>query len=223
MDHWRAQRIHRRSVMTDMVSTFWSSLWAELAASFTATPPLVSAVRMAAALILGGAIGFEREWHHKPAGLRTHMLISIASALFALIALELVDVTRAEGVDSGARSDLTRLIGAVTSGVAFLAAGSIVISGQRVKGLTTGAGMWLAGAVGLACGAGRIGLAALATLLTVCVLWIFRRVEERVIAFEERYAQKTLPPPRQPHRTGPHTGPLHRRGRAKGAQPDPMD
>lgn len=209
--------------MTDMLSTFWSSLWAELAASFAATPPLVSTVRMVAALILGGAIGFEREWHHKPAGLRTHMLISIASALFALIALELVDVTRAEGIDSGARSDLTRLIGAVTSGVAFLAAGSIVISGQRVKGLTTGAGMWLAGAVGLACGSGRIGLAALATVLTVCVLWIFRRVEERVIAFEERYEQKTLPL-RPPHRTGPHnTGPLHRSRRAKGAQPDPMD
>lgn len=163
-----------------------SNLWSDLAASFTATPPSVAAMRMVAALILGGAIGFEREWHHKPAGLRTHMLISIASALFALICFELVDISRSEGADSGARSDLTRLISSVTSGVAFLAAGTIIISGQQVKGLTTGAGMWLAGAVGLACGSGRIGLAALATVLTVIVLWVFRKIEARVDRLEER-------------------------------------
>ncbi|WP_374291588.1 MgtC/SapB family protein [Paenirhodobacter enshiensis] len=167
-----------------------ANMWSDLAASFTATPPSVAALRMIAALILGGAIGFEREWHHKPAGLRTHMLIAIASALFALIAFELVDITRAEGPESGARSDLTRLISSVTSGVAFLAAGTIIISGQRVKGLTTGAGMWLAGAVGLACGCGRIGLAGLATLLTLLVLWIFRKIEARVDKLEEEIERK---------------------------------
>lgn len=163
-----------------------SRLWSDLAASFTATPPSVAAFRMVAALALGGAIGFEREWHHKPAGLRTHMLIAIASALFALITFELVDISREDGADSGARSDMVRLIGAVTSGVAFLAAGTIVISAGQVKGLTTGAGMWLAGAVGLACGCGRIGLAALATAMTVVVLWVFRRLEARVDRFEDR-------------------------------------
>lgn len=188
-----------------------SRLWSDLAQSFTATQPSVAALRMIAALVLGGAIGFEREWHHKPAGLRTHMLIAIASALFALIALELVDLTRTEGPDSGARSDLTRLIGAVTSGVAFLAAGTIVVSGQRVKGLTTGAGMWLAGAVGLACGCGRIGLAGLATLLTVLVLWVFRKIEARVDRFEA-----SIHP-------DPDFGPPLRKEHHKAAQVDPMD
>lgn len=188
-----------------------SNLWSDLAHSFTATPPSVAAMRMVAALVMGGAIGFEREWHHKPAGLRTHMLIAIASALFALIALELVDVTRVEGPDSGARSDLTRLIGAVTSGVAFLAAGSIVVAGQQVKGLTTGAGMWLAGAVGLCCGCGRIGLAALATLLTVIVLLVFRKIEARVDRFEDRIAPD------------PDVGPPLRKQTHKAAQVDPMD
>ncbi len=179
-------------------------LWADLAASFTATAPSVAALRMIAALIMGGAIGFEREWHHKPAGLRTHMLIAVAAALFALIALEIVEISRAEGAESGARSDLVRLIGAVTSGVAFLAAGSIVTAGAHVKGLTTGAGMWLAGAVGLACGTGRIGLAALATGITLVVLWGFRRIEERLEnksaleAAEEREA----PLGTRPHRPG---------------------
>lgn len=157
-----------------------SQLWTDLSGSFTATPPSVATMRMLAALALGGAIGFEREWHHKPAGLRTHMLIAVAASLFALIALELVDISRAEGAASGARSDIVRLIGAVTSGVAFLAAGTIITSGGRVRGLTTGASMWLAGAVGLACGTGRVGLGALATGITVIVLWVFRRIEERL-------------------------------------------
>jgi len=157
-----------------------SQLWTDLSDSFTATAPSVATMRMLAALALGGAIGFEREWHHKPAGLRTHMLIAVAAALFALIALELVDISRTEGAASGARSDIVRLIGAVTSGVAFLAAGTIITSGGRVRGLTTGASMWLAGAVGLACGTGRIGLGALATGITVTVLWVFRRIEERL-------------------------------------------
>jgi len=157
-----------------------SQLWTDLSDSFAATPPSVATMRMLAALALGGAIGFEREWHHKPAGLRTHMLIAVAASLFALIALELVDISRTEGAASGARSDIVRLIGAVTSGVAFLAAGTIITSGGRVRGLTTGASMWLAGAVGLACGTGRIGLGALATGITVTVLWVFRRIEERL-------------------------------------------
>lgn len=179
-------------------------LWADLAASFTATAPSVAALRMIAALIMGGAIGFEREWHHKPAGLRTHMLIAVAAALFALIALEIVEISRAEGAESGARSDLVRLIGAVTSGVAFLAAGSIVTAGAHVKGLTTGAGMWLAGAVGLACGTGRIGLAALATGITLVVLWGFRRIEERLEnkSALEAAEERETPLVRRPHRPG---------------------
>lgn len=181
-------------------------LWSDLAASFTATPPSLAALRLVAAMVLGGMIGFEREWHHKSAGLRTHMLIAVAAALFALIALELVEISRAEGADSGARSDIVRLIGAVTSGVAFLAAGSIFSAGGKVKGLTTGAGMWLAGAVGLACGIGRIGLAALATLLTVLVLWLFRAIERRV---EGKDGAPTDTPEPDTHRAAkPQTDPM---------------
>lgn len=166
-----------------------SNLWNDLATSFSATQPSVAAMRLIAALVLGGAIGFEREWHHKSAGLRTHMLISIAAALFALIAFELVALTEAtDGADGGARHDILRLIGAVTSGVAFLAAGSIIVTGRLVKGLTTGAGMWLAGAVGLACGSGSIGLAALASVLTVIVQWLFRVLEDRIEHKSEREA-----------------------------------
>ncbi|MGD9917570.1 MAG: MgtC/SapB family protein [Paenirhodobacter sp.] len=188
------------------------ALWTDLADSFTATPPSVATLRLLAALALGGAIGFEREWHHKPAGLRTHMLISVAAALFALIALELVEISRTEGAASGARSDIVRLIGAVTSGVAFLAAGTIITAGGRVRGLTTGASMWLAGAVGLSCGTGRIGLGALATLITVTVLWVFRRIEERLESPAARAmnedADMPLTPDGDAHRRHPPSDPM---------------
>ena len=72
------------------------------------------------------------------------------------------------------KSDPLGLIEAVTSGVAFLAAGSIIVSGGKVRGLTTGAGMWIAGAIGLACGIGQIGLAIIATGMLVPILWLLR-------------------------------------------------
>ena len=73
-----------------------------------------------------------------------------------------------------------RLIEAVTAGVAFLAAGSIITSGGRVTGLTTGAGMWMAGAIGLACGSGLLPLAILAAVLAIAVLWLLRRMSRRI-------------------------------------------
>ncbi|OSP56686.1 MgtC/SapB family protein [Pseudoruegeria sp. SK021] len=127
-----------------------------------------ASLRLIAALILGGVIGIDREVRTKPAGLRTHMLVSVAACLFALIAIDLMNFGIETETDL--RLDPLRLIEAVTAGVAFLAAGSIITSGGKIKGLTTGAGMWMAGAIGLACGVGSLGLAALATVLCVIIL-----------------------------------------------------
>lgn len=129
-------------------------------------------IRFDMALLLGGLIGWEREANARAAGLRTHMLISLAAALFTVIAMEL---THIEGDPSAAMAyDPGRLIEAVTSGVAFLAAGSIVINGINVRGVTTGASMWLVGAIGLACGTGDLLLATMATFLALIVLWLVR-------------------------------------------------
>ncbi|AUM75568.1 MgtC/SapB family protein [Paracoccus jeotgali] len=131
-------------------------------------------IRMAMALLLGGLIGWDREANAKSAGLRTHMMISLAAALFTVIALEL---THIEGDPQASMSyDPGRLIEAVTSGVAFLAAGSIVISGTNVRGITTGASMWLVGAIGLCCGTGDLVLAVMATGMALLVLWVIRKV-----------------------------------------------
>ena len=121
-------------------------------------------------------IGFEREIMTKPAGLRTHMLISLAACRFILVAFELSSLTLF-GDAEVRRVDPLRLIEAVTAGVALLAAGAVFTMKGEVKNLTTGASMWLAGAVGPACGAGRLPLAALAVGIGLAVLTAARMIE----------------------------------------------
>jgi hypothetical protein len=102
----------------------------------------VIAARMLFAAILGAAIGFEREWRNRPAGLRTHVLICIAAATFGILAIEIVhaSVFQAPSVSEQVNVDPLRVIEAVTAGVAFLAAGTIILARGEVHGLTTGAG-----------------------------------------------------------------------------------
>ncbi|MFO7854372.1 MAG: MgtC/SapB family protein [Paracoccaceae bacterium] len=134
-----------------------------------------AAARLFAALVGGFLIGLDREWRDKPAGLRTHMLVSLAAALFTIVGFDIHgDVEGASAVN--AVSDPLRLIEAVTAGVAFLAAGNIIRHESGVEGLTTAAGLWLAGAVGLSCGRGHFGIAALAVVLAIIVVSLLRLV-----------------------------------------------
>lgn len=139
----------------------------------TSLPFAVVVLRLVMATILGGLIGWEREANARAAGLRTHMLISLAAACFTLVAMELTDFATANPEQQ--RTDPLRLIEAVTAGVAFLAAGSIVITKGDVRGITTGASMWLCGAVGLCCGTGDLQLAMLATGMALAVLYVIRQ------------------------------------------------
>jgi putative Mg2+ transporter-C (MgtC) family protein len=137
----------------------------------------VIAARLLLAATLGGIIGFEREWRDRPAGLRTHILVCLSAAAIAVLTIEITHLPAFE--DDAIRIDPIRLVEAVTAGVAFLAAGLIVFARGEIHGLTTGAGMWLAGAVGLACGLGFWQIALVATLLAVIVLAALRLVERR--------------------------------------------
>lgn len=138
-------------------------------------PPWEAFVRLLAAVIVGGIVGVDRELRNKPAGLRTHILTSLAAALFTLITFELHHVVI--NSDKSTTADPIRIIEAVTAGVAFLAAGAIIQSRGNVRGLTTGANMWLAGALGVACGAGDYTLAAFGTVFAVIVLVVLGRLE----------------------------------------------
>ncbi|MAM25840.1 MAG: MgtC/SapB transporter [Rhodobacteraceae bacterium] len=147
----------------------------DFSSSFSRVPVTVAAVRLFIAAVLAGIVGIEREWRHKPAGLRTHILVAVAACLFIIIGLEMS--TLAWGESDQLQFDPLRLIEAVTAGVAFLAAGIIFTSKGEVRNITTGASMWLAGAIGLACGAGQILLAVLATTVVVIVLTLLRQLE----------------------------------------------
>jgi len=130
-------------------------------------------LRLALAAGLGGAIGLEREYRHKPAGLRTNMLIALGSALFAILSVEV-------GASAGSPD---RIAAQVVSGIGFLGAGAILRSGQNVHGLTTAATIWVNAAIGMAAGLGAYGVAAGGATLTLVVLALLP-VMERI--FEER-------------------------------------
>lgn len=140
-------------------------------------PWRVLLLRVMGAVLLCGLIGVERETKHQPAGLRTQILVGLASCLYAIVTLTIVAQAQGEYV----RVDPLRIVEAVTGGVAFLAAGMIVFHNGQVRGLTTGAAMWLSAAVGLCCGLGLWGLAVLGALLSLLVMIALRRVEDRLL------------------------------------------
>lgn len=135
----------------------------------------IAVMRLSGALVLSGLIGIERELVEKSAGLRTHMLTGVAACLYSLIMLSMLTMSADRGAHI--RADPVRLVEAVTQGVAFLAAGMIFFARGQVRGLTTGAGMWLAGAIGMACGLGLWFLAGVATALALVVIRLLKTVE----------------------------------------------
>ncbi|MFZ3580794.1 MgtC/SapB family protein [Loktanella sp. DJP18] len=153
----------------------WDSLAGEFTNGFSAVPWYIALTRLIFAAVLGAVIGYEREAKGKPAGLRTHILVAVAACLFSIVGQELSQLQFDS--DDVKRVDPLRLIEAVTSGVAFLAAGLIFTSGGKVRNITTGASMWLAGAIGLACGAGEAMLGLMATLIVVIVLHVLGLTE----------------------------------------------
>jgi putative Mg2+ transporter-C (MgtC) family protein len=124
-------------------------------------------LRLVGAVVLCALIGYEREARHHAAGLKTHMLLGLAAASFALVTLHIVQ--EFSGASDRLRMDPIRLVEATTNGVAFLAAGMIVLARGRIRNLTTGAGLWLAASVGVATGLGFWPLAILAALLGLAI------------------------------------------------------
>jgi len=118
------------------------------------------------AVLIGGIIGAEREFHHKAAGFRTLIFICLGAALFTMVAIKL----------SGAQ-DATRIIANIVSGVGFLGAGVIMHDSGRVVGLTTAAAIWLTAALGMGIAVGEYGLVSITAVLAVVVLWFFPRIE----------------------------------------------
>jgi putative Mg2+ transporter-C (MgtC) family protein len=144
--------------------------WEELRGGVQDAEPLVRiAVRLVAAAVLGGVLGVERQYEHKSAGMRTHMLVALGAALFT--ASPLVAKVSPENV--------TRIIQGVATGIGFVGGGTILkmTDQHEVRGLTTAANIWLAAAVGVAAGAGWLVPAVLGTGLALVILYFLGHVE----------------------------------------------
>ena len=134
-------------------------------------------VRMVLAAICGGSIGIEREYKRRPAGFRTHILICLGAAMTTLTSQYLY-------LNMGMYTDISRLGAQVIAGVGFIGAGTIIVTKhQRVKGLTTAAGLWTAAIIGLVCGSGYVECAIFATVMVLMA-------ELVLIRFEYRYTLK---------------------------------
>ena len=146
-------------------------------------------LRLLLAALLGGLLGLERELTGKPAGLRTHMLVALGSAMFVLAA-------SMAGLDE---DGISRVIQGLLSGVGFLCAGAILKSDnqEHVVGLTTAAGLWMTAAIGLAAGLGRESLAVLSALLTLGILLLERPLQRLLDARRPGIGRRRRGPPRR--------------------------
>lgn len=129
-------------------------------------------IRLLVAMLLGAAVGIQREHTGKPAGLRTHMLVSLGAALFVLAPAE-------AGMTS---SDLSRVIQGLATGIGFLGGGAILKLSEEheIRGLTSAAAIWMTAAIGVAVGLGRLWMAVLSMVLTWFILAVVEKIERRV-------------------------------------------
>lgn len=128
--------------------------------------------RLVVSAIFGGIIGMERESNKSPAGFRTHILVTIGSALIIMISATAFDPI-------GQGNDPMRLAAQVITGIGFLGAGTIMREGSRVKGLTTAATLWVCAAIGLSIGAGLYLLGGLSTLVVMLTLTVLNRIDQK--------------------------------------------
>jgi len=140
------------------------------------------ALRLLLSAVLGAGIGYEREIHDHPAGMRTHLLVSLGSAAFTVISIYGFTNT---GIPNEAPTDPSRVAAQIVTGIGFLGAGAIIKYGTSVRGLTTAASLWVTAAVGMAVGAGWWLVAIITTAIVVFSLWPLNRVMRRIRSIGE--------------------------------------
>ncbi len=155
--------------MIDTASSIWSTIVHEFSDIPDAAQATRLVLRLTMASILGAAIGYERELRGKAAGLRTHMLVSLGSAIFILVPLQ----------SNIPIADTSRVLQGIIAGIGFLGAGAIIkLNGPgEIKGLTTAASIWVASAIGIAAGMGLEATAVVSTLAALFILVVLGRLE----------------------------------------------
>lgn len=137
--------------------------------------------RLLLAIVISGAIGFDREFKNRPAGMRTHILVCVGAAIVALIQVELVNqsirlVEMNPDLSTMIKSDNSRLIAQVVSGIGFLGAGTIIVTKRSVMGLTTAASLWAVACLGIASGMGLYRIALIGFVVIQIILSLLNKV-----------------------------------------------
>lgn len=130
---------------------------------------LIITIKLILAIILGGLIGIEREYSHKPAGSRTFALVTLGSALLTILALQ--------GFTDNPNVDPTRIIGQIVVGIGFIGAGLIIFEKHHIEGLTTASALWASAVIGITIGRGWYAVALIATFLILLLLYVVGRIE----------------------------------------------
>jgi putative Mg2+ transporter-C (MgtC) family protein len=137
-------------------------------------------LRLVLAGVFGGVLGLERELREREAGLRTHLLVSVGSALFTIVSAYGFREFLNSG-ESVVRADPTRIAAQIVTGIGFLGAGAIIRQGLSIRGLTTAATLWVVAAIGMAAGAGYYSAAAITTAVALVALWPLRQLAWRMV------------------------------------------
>lgn len=156
----------------------WDILWQELTLGISDSKQLTRVIiRLLAAAILGGLIGIQRESNRKPAGLRTHILVSLGSAAFVMAC----SVTMSS-------DGVSRVIQGIVTGIGFIGAGTILKLSQEkeIKGLTTAASVWMTSAIGVTVGLGNLGIGLMLTAVALLVL-VLEKIEHRLEGKREQF------------------------------------
>jgi putative Mg2+ transporter-C (MgtC) family protein len=135
-------------------------------------------IRLFVGTVLGGVIGYERDVHGRPAGLRTHLIVALASTTFMLVSTHFVYFQHYTK-DDLVTVDTSRIAASVVTGIGFLGGGAILRTGVSVQGLTTAAGLWLVAAIGLSAGAGMYAISVASTVFGLLALAVLRRFEHK--------------------------------------------
>ncbi len=144
-----------------------------------------SIVQVLIAALLGGLIGFEREWRGRDAGLRTNMLIAMGACLFTIISI------KGFPLQGSSAKDTARLAAQVVTGIGFLGAGAIIQTRGHAKGMTTAATIWMVAAIGVAVGVEAYVLGAFASIITVLILRFLRPVSKTIAHLDDKPKEKT--------------------------------
>ncbi|MFA5863990.1 MAG: MgtC/SapB family protein [Phycisphaerae bacterium] len=137
-------------------------------------------LRLILAVGAGAIVGSEREFHGRPAGLRTHILVALGAAIMSLASLELAEIVQVFGASPNVRVDISRIASGMITGIGFLGAGTILKMGKSVRGLTTAASLWCVAGVGMGFGFGFYRLSIFGSMLMLFTLLVVTKLEQGI-------------------------------------------